>query len=336
MTNRYLEKVSSEEIKAKSGLADRISGSIIGGVAGFKGMDKLVSHKAGILPMAARVAGTYTGINAGTAAGQKVHDAHSKAVSPPVEKKASQNIYIEKIAVEVQHYKNHTTDKKLAKRNTALNLAGGMVLGPLGGPVNAVDHYTNGRDTTGALREFGRGSITSVGHTIVGAAAGGSLGAGVGAGIGALVRGRAGAKMGATIGSGIGGIGAAIAGGIHGQYTGRLKSIRNQIDEGRLKNVTKTASQNIYIEKIAGMSSTLMKRVGIGATMGATVGAASAGQDNRMKGALGGAALGAVAGGALGRGAAKSGKLASPSVPMSNPELVDKLGNVINAPKLKA
>ncbi len=64
----------------------------------------------------------------------------------------------------------------------------------------------------------------------------------------------------------------------------------------------KTASDNKYLEKIAGFPGGILgKRVATGAAFGGVSGAVIAGKDNRIKGALAGATAGGVIGSIFGR-----------------------------------
>lgn len=149
------------------------------------------------------------------------------------------NKYLEKIAAtNVQHHSTHIKDKALAKQNTTYSIIGGA-FGPVGAAANVVHNYASGRDTTGGLREYGRGKITGLARGLAQGVGAGAVGAATGAGLAHIVGGKA--HLGAAIGGGVVGAAGAIHGAIKGEYNGRLASIRNQINEGRLKNVEKTA-----------------------------------------------------------------------------------------------
>ncbi len=238
------------------------------------------------------------------------------------------NKFLEKIAsTSVQNYKNKTTDVALAKRNTIHSLVGN-VFAPIGTVVNAADSYSKGRDTTGALRELGRagveGTVKGVGYGVGGAAVGGALGA-------------LGGRKGAQVGAAVGYLGGAMYGGIKGHHDGRLNSIRNQIREGRLANVTDTGHK-----KAAGLLDSGVKRMAAGATVGGALGAVSAPKDNKISGAFAGAAAGGAVGALMGKvnkkvSFGKSKALTDGTVhKMHNPELIDRTGNVLNARQLKS
>jgi hypothetical protein len=72
--------------------------------------------------------------------------------------------------------------------------------------------------------------------------------------------------------------------------------------EGIKKMREKSASDNVYLEKIAKFpTGAFGKKVIAGAAVGGLTGAVVAGKDDRIKGALGGAAAGGIAGSVFGR-----------------------------------
>ncbi len=217
--------------------------------------------------------------------------------SDKMTKTASDNKYLEKIAVEQQKFKGKgVSDKQLASSNTLTHYISGMTGIPyVSTGIKAVTHLSHGRDAAGAVREEVRGSLTSNAKGIgYGVGAGAAL-AGAGALVGKLAGNHRVAKAGANVvgkvgswvseqaskkmpfprmspkrvldeiagkhpeavkkvlshkhlgvlgGAAMGGaaglVAGSVVGGVKGQYDGRLTSIRNQINEGRLLNVKNT------------------------------------------------------------------------------------------------
>lgn len=142
------------------------------------------------------------------------------------------NKFLEKIAeeatktVKVQRYSDASgapmVDKKLAAQGSLIGAVANHIVPGAGLIANSVRHSYTGRDLKGAAREEGRAMLTGGAGSIVGGIAGKVL---------------SGSRRGAAIGS--------MAGLVAGSYHGRLKSIRNQINEGRLEGVENTKkSQN--------------------------------------------------------------------------------------------
>lgn len=107
------------------------------------------------------------------------------------------------------------------------------------------------------------------------------------------------------------------------------------IGGGAYSKLKKGVQGDQYHKKQAGL---LSSRILGGAAVGAGVGAAGAGEGNRVSGALGGAALGAGAGALAGKLMAKKPKLLTDGKvhKMNNPQLFGADGNAINPRMLKA